>query len=65
MAWFIAILLCYTLSMKFQWDPSKAASNISKYGVNFDEAMTVFKDPFALIFDDTIHSENELREIII
>jgi hypothetical protein len=28
--------------MKFQWDPSKAASNISKHGVSFDEAMTVF-----------------------
>jgi uncharacterized protein len=51
--------------MKFQWDPSKAASNISKHGVSFDEAMTVFKDPLALIFDDNIHSENELREIII
>ena len=51
--------------MKFQWDPSKSASNISKHVVSFDEAMTVFKDPLALIFDDTIHSENEFREIII
>jgi len=51
--------------MKFQWNPSKAASNIKKYGVSFDEAMTVFKDPLAMIFDDTIHSENEFREIII
>ncbi len=51
--------------MKFQWDPSKAAGNIRKHGISFDEAMTVFKDPFALIFDDSVHSENEFREIII
>lgn len=51
--------------MKFQWDPSKAASNISKHRVSFDEAMAVFNDPLALIFDDSIHSENEFREIII
>jgi uncharacterized DUF497 family protein len=51
--------------MRFQWDPAKAAGNVSKHGISFDEAATVFKDPFALIFDDTIHSENEFREIII
>ena len=51
--------------MQFQWDPSKAESNIKKHGVSFDEAVTVFKDPLALIFDDTAHSEREFREIII
>ena len=51
--------------MKFQWDPAKAASNVRKHGVSFDEAVTVFKDPLALIFDDKEHSENEHREIII
>lgn len=51
--------------MKFEWDPSKAASNIRKHGVSFEEAITVFKDPFAFIFDDTAHSEHEHREIII
>lgn len=51
--------------MKFQWDASKAASNLRKHGVNFDEAVTVFKDPLALIFDDEKHSEDEHREIII
>lgn len=51
--------------MKFQWDPSKAESNIKKHGVSFDEAVTVFKDPLALIFDDIAHSDYELREIII
>jgi len=51
--------------MRFEWDPTKAASNIRKHGVSFDEAVTVFKDPLAFIFDDTTHSEQEHREIII
>ena len=51
--------------MRFEWDPAKAASNIRKHGVSFDEAVTVFKDPLAFIFDDETHSEQEHREIII
>ena len=51
--------------MRFEWDPAKAASNIRKHGVSFDEAVTVFRDPLAFIFDDTTHSEQEHREIII
>ena len=51
--------------MRFEWDPAKAAGNIRKHGISFDEAVTVFRDPLALIFDDTTHSEQEHREIII
>jgi uncharacterized DUF497 family protein len=51
--------------MKFQWDPNKAKANLKKHGVSFEEAITVFKDPLALIFDDEEHSEEEHREIII
>ena len=51
--------------MRFEWDPAKAANNIRKHGVSFDEAVTVFKDPLAFIFDDETHSEDEGREIII
>ena len=51
--------------MRFEWDPAKAANNIRKHGVSFDEAVTVFKDPLAFIFDDEAHSEQEQREIII
>lgn len=51
--------------MKFEWDPVKAAGNLRKHGVSFDEAVTVFKDPLAFIFDDEAHSEAEHREIII
>ena len=51
--------------MRFEWDPKKAASNVRKHGISFDEAVTVFKDPLAFIFDDAAHSEQEHREIII
>ncbi len=51
--------------MKFEWDPAKAANNIRKHGVSFDEAVTVFKDPLAFIFNNSTHSDREHCEIII
>jgi hypothetical protein len=51
--------------MKFEWDQSKAASNLKKHGVSFEEAKTVFDNPLAVIFDDEAHSVDEQREIII
>lgn len=53
------------MSYGFEWDERKAASNLDKYGVSFDEASTVFDDPLASIFDDERHSFNEKREIIV
>ena len=41
----------------FEWDDQKAASNLSKHGVSFDEAVSVFGDGRALTFTDTDHSE--------
>lgn len=51
--------------MKFEWDNSKAITNLKKHGVSFEEAQTVFDNPLAVIFDDAAHSINEYREIII
>ena len=51
--------------MRIRVGSEKAASNIRKHGISFDEAITVFKDPLAFIFDDITHSEQEHREIII
>ncbi len=51
--------------MDFDWDPQKAIGNVSKHGVSFKEAKTVFDNPLAVIFDDEINSENEQREIIV
>ena len=46
---------------KFEWDNQKAASNLHKHGVSFDEAVSVFADALALTFADTDHVESEDR----
>ena len=46
---------------KFEWDDQKAASNLQKHGVAFDEAVSVFADGLALTFADTDHFESEDR----
>jgi len=46
---------------KFEWDTQKAASNLRKHGVSFDEAVSVFADALALTFADTDHYESEDR----
>lgn len=51
--------------LKFEWDPQKARSNIKKHGVSFEEAMTVFADEQAIMFDDPDHSQDEDRSIIL
>ncbi len=52
--------------MKFEWDEEKAYGNILKHGISFDQAITVFDDPFALISPDEKHSDaGEIREWLI
>jgi uncharacterized protein len=51
--------------MKFDWDEQKAASNLSKHEVSFDEAKTVFDDPLYVDFYDPDHSDDEERYLII
>ena len=46
--------------MRFTWDPRKAASNVRKHGVTFEEAATVFADPLALAVDDAVDPERTL-----
>jgi uncharacterized DUF497 family protein len=53
------------MSLRHEWDEKKATSNLKKHKASFDEAMTVFDDPLAAIFDDDDHSLGEKREIII
>ena len=47
--------------MDFEWDPRKAKANRNKHGITFDEALTVFPDPLASIFDDPDHAAEEKR----
>lgn len=52
-------------SIKFEWEASKAASNIQKHGVSFEEARTVFFDERAKLINDPDHSESEERFILL
>lgn len=49
------------MTQRFEWDDSKAASNLGKHGVSFEEAASVFFDPLAYTFDDPDHSLGERR----
>jgi len=49
--------------MEFEWDPRKAAANVRKHNVAFQEAATVFGDPLAITFEDPDHSMEENRYI--
>jgi uncharacterized DUF497 family protein len=51
--------------MRFEWDENKAAANLEKHGVSFEEAATVFGDPISDTFDDPDHSAEECRFVII
>lgn len=51
--------------LQFEWDPNKAARNIEKHRVSFDEAATVFDDPMFITVIDEEHSIDEERYITI
>ncbi|MGI0480679.1 BrnT family toxin [Geminocystis sp. CENA526] len=51
--------------MEFEWDKQKAKLNLSKHGISFEEAQTVFDDPLYVDFYDPDHSEDEDRYIIV
>ena len=51
--------------LEIDWDPVKAAVNLSKNEVNFEDAMTVFLDPLALSVPDNDHGTGEERWITI
>ena len=53
------------MTPEFEWNARKANDNLKKHRVTFEEALTVFADPLARIFDDPDHSEGESRELII
>ncbi len=51
--------------MRFEWDAEKAAKNLKKHSVSFEEAVTVFYDPLAATFDDPDHSVGEDRFLTV
>ena len=51
--------------MQFEWDGNKAAANLRKHGVSFEEASSVFGDPLAITFQDPAHSAGEHRFLAV
>ena len=48
----------------FEWDPTKAASNLRKHGIRFEDAALVFDDPLALSEQERIdNGEQRWRTI--
>lgn len=45
----------------FEWDRRKAAGNLAKHGISFNEAVTVFRDPSGRMVQDPRHSVGEER----
>ncbi len=50
---------------EFEWDSEKAASNVVKHGVTFQEAAEVFFDPFYQTGDVSLDTADEVRDFII
>lgn len=53
------------MPLEFSWDPNKAASNLEKHGVSFEEASTAFGDPLSITVNDPDHSEDEPRFVLV
>ena len=49
----------------FEWNPSKAESNLKKHKVSFEEAAEVFFDPLQVTIPDEEHSNIEERWITL
>ena len=53
------------MALRFEWDPQKAARNLAKHGVPFEEAATAFGDPLGRITSDPRHSVDEERFVLL
>lgn len=53
------------MSLIFEWDENKAKSNFRKHKITFEEAKTVFNDPFLITFPDEQNSQDKERFISI
>lgn len=49
--------------MNFEWEETKAATNLRKHKVSFEEASSVFEDDLSLTAHDPDHSVGEHRFI--
>ena len=49
------------MKLIFEWDERKGRQNRKVHKVAFEEAKTVFNDPFLISFPDEVHSGHEER----
>jgi len=49
----------------FEWDKAKAAANLAKHGINFEQARQTFDDPFAIEFADDREDYGEDRLLLL
>ena len=54
-----------SIDLQFEWDAEKAASNLQKHRVAFQESTTIFDDPEFITVVDDEHSLDEDRYISI
>lgn len=53
------------MTLTFEWDEVKATNNLTKHGISFEEAKTIFNDPLSISIPDPDHSADEMRYIDI
>jgi uncharacterized DUF497 family protein len=51
--------------LRFEWNPAKASSNLTKHKVSFEEARMVFYDENAILIHDPEHSRDEERFLLL
>lgn len=51
--------------IQFEWDEAKAAANLKKHQVSFEEALSIFFDEFGVQFFDDDHSSGEDRFLML
>ena len=60
----ILIEYAYDMHMEIEWDAAKAAANLKKHGVSFEEGATSLLDPLALAQED-YGATDEVRWVLI
>ena len=53
------------MSLRFTWDPARAAANLRKHGASFVEASTAFADPLSITIADPDHSVSEEHFVLV
>lgn len=59
------ILYCIYTCMEFEWDEQKNRANITKHGIDFEQAKALFDDPYLVSRVDERFEYGEVREVSI